>query len=95
MHHADLLGFHSSDTESHCCCCCSHRLPDLADDQPSGSIHQDDDCWLCDFFGQFHLVIEIEYEGYNEQAVAFAEVTRDQTADRWSVPPQARGPPRV
>lgn len=96
LHHVEIFGFHAADLGlvSHCSCC-SHSHPSDTDDQPYGVISQDGHCWLCDFFDQLHLVIEVQCDSPSVQLVAFAELPVDSFADSQSVSPHARGPPRA
>jgi hypothetical protein len=100
MHHVDFLGLHSSilGSSPHCSCCCSHSVPVDSDDESTKLVEQHKQpghCWLCDFFDQFHLMIENGTDSHELQFVVFVEPQSEKICDYESVSAQARGPPRA
>ena len=101
MHHVDFFGLHSSNPEStsHCsCCCCAHSIAIDSDDEAPKLVEQNEQhghCWLCDFFDQFHLMIENGTDTHEVQFFVFVEPQFEKICDYEAISPQARGPPRV
>lgn len=100
MHHVDFFGLHSSTLagSSHCCCCCSHSIAVDSDDVSTKLDEQHEQpshCWLCDFFDQFHLMIEDGGATHEVQFVVFVEPQLEKICDYETISPQARGPPRA
>ena len=97
MHHLDFFGLHSSNPEvtSQCSCCCSHSIPVDSDGDSPILNKQHGHCWLCDFFDQFHLMIDNGTDTHAVQFFVFVEPQFEMICDYETISPQARGPPRV
>lgn len=96
LHHANIFGFHSANSDqAPSCCCCAHNHPVDSDGQSLAVIEQYGHCLLCDFFDQLHVTIEVDSDSQTVQFVALADMPTTQVADCESISPQARGPPRA
>jgi hypothetical protein len=100
MHHVDLFGLISSNSKANSTCCCcgvfQHNSSSNSTDHSTAVAEKtgrSDHCRLCDFFDQFHLMIESGIGHQNVQFCSFVETHVARISERPLVATRARGPP--